>query len=276
MRNQSSISILYWCTFGSNCSLESSSNVMPQAWPTFLWAVSPIPLCSTSGAPSGGMKSIGALSRDVHLESSVGSGWAAHSHSFTRLRRSHSWYPGCVLEVVVLLRDEPSPAAWCNRCASSTGLVMRGAWSPPNMTQVNLCLTWPENFVSHDPWILLANLKAGLCLRWTFHATWEQTGLSCASTRTRNNAFPLDVLVIANVLPVVTDTFFSGVQNGIDIWFHALQYTALICPATYILNLWHKDYLQRELLCCVSSFLILSRCEPSGGCGSASKAVTSV
>lgn len=105
-------------------------------------------------------------------------------------------------------------AAWCNRCASSTGLVMRDAWSPPNMTQVNLGLTWPENFVSHDLLILLANLKAGLCLQWTFYATWEQKELSCASTQTRNNVFPLDVLVFANVLPVVTDTFFSRVQNG--------------------------------------------------------------
>lgn len=169
----------------------------------------------------------------------------------------------------------PKPLLISRLCAWSRRPAERWTVPPPRgRPQVNLCLTWPENFVSHDPWILLANLKAGLCLRWTFHATWEQTGLSCASTRTRNNVFPLDVLVIANVLPVVTDTFFSGVQNGIDIWFHALQCTALICPATYILNLWHKDYLQRELLCCVSSFLILSRCEPSGGCGSASKAVT--
>uniref|UniRef100_A0A8C4RLZ6 Solute carrier family 18 member 2 n=1 Tax=Erpetoichthys calabaricus TaxID=27687 RepID=A0A8C4RLZ6_ERPCA len=35
-------------------------NMMPQAWHTYPWPVSPIPLCSTSQAPSGWMGSVGA------------------------------------------------------------------------------------------------------------------------------------------------------------------------------------------------------------------------
>ena len=35
-------------------------NMMPQAWHTYLWAVLPIPLCSTSQAPSSWMGSVGA------------------------------------------------------------------------------------------------------------------------------------------------------------------------------------------------------------------------
>lgn len=67
-------------------------------------------------------------------------------------------------------------------------------------------------------------------------------------------------------------THFSAESKMAAIWFHALQYTALIYPATYIMNLWHTDYLQGELLCRLWSSLILSRCEPSGGRRSASKA----
>lgn len=61
-------------------------NMMPQAWHTYFWPVTPIPLCSTSQAPSGWMGSVGAqpfsdLSRDVQLDSGLGSGWATQGHS---------------------------------------------------------------------------------------------------------------------------------------------------------------------------------------------------
>ena len=70
-------------------------HMMPQAWHTYLWAVLPIPLCSTSQAPSGWMGSVGAqpfsdLSRDVQSDSSLGSGWATQG-TFTELSWSHSF-----------------------------------------------------------------------------------------------------------------------------------------------------------------------------------------
>ena len=51
-------------------------NMMPQAWHTYLWAVLPITLCSTSQAPSSWMEIVGAqpfsdLSRDVQSDSSL-------------------------------------------------------------------------------------------------------------------------------------------------------------------------------------------------------------
>lgn len=50
-------------------------NMMPQPWHTYLWAVSHIPLCSTSQPPSGWRGSVGAqpfsdLSRDVQSDPS--------------------------------------------------------------------------------------------------------------------------------------------------------------------------------------------------------------
>lgn len=254
---------------------------MPQAWLTFLWAVSPITLCCTSQAPSGGMKSIGALSIDVQLESSVGSGWATHSHSFTRLSWSHSWYPGCV---PWSRRPYPEMNHQISNCSRMLLKNILAAWCN------RLCFKhWPGDerrpvSSKYDASQSLSHLTGELCFSWSVNPSGKLEGrfLSTLDLFTQRGnrknwvvqargqetmCFALDVLVFANVLPVVTDTFFSRVQNGIDIWFHALQYTALICPATYILNLWHKDYLRGELLCCISSFLILSRCEPSGGCG---------
>ena len=65
-------------------------NMKPQAWHTYLWPVSPIPLYRTSRAPSGWMGSVGAQqfpdpSRDVQWDSSLGSGW-----TFTELSWNHS------------------------------------------------------------------------------------------------------------------------------------------------------------------------------------------
>ena len=55
-------------------------NMMPQAWHTHLWAILPIPLCSTSQAQSGWMGSVSTqpfsdLSRDVQSDSRL---WLGH------------------------------------------------------------------------------------------------------------------------------------------------------------------------------------------------------
>ena len=89
-------------------------NMMPQAWHTDLWAVLPIPLCSTSQAPSGWMGSVGAqpfsdLCRYVQSDSSLGSGWGSGWATHRVVLKPLLWKLGCVLRVVVLLKDELSP-----------------------------------------------------------------------------------------------------------------------------------------------------------------------
>ena len=59
-------------------------NMMAQAWHTYLWAVLPIPLYSTSQAPSGWMGSVGAQHFQISPEMFnriLGSRWATQGHS---------------------------------------------------------------------------------------------------------------------------------------------------------------------------------------------------
>ncbi|MED6246014.1 hypothetical protein ATANTOWER_011766 [Ataeniobius toweri] len=59
--------------------------MISQTADTYLWAVSPIPLCRSSPAPSGRMGTVSAqpilgFSRNVQLDSNLGSGWATQAY----------------------------------------------------------------------------------------------------------------------------------------------------------------------------------------------------
>ena len=108
---QTLYSVLCWSTFGSDYS-RVFLGMMPQAWHTCIWGVSPILLCRSSQALSGWMGSVAAqlfsgLSRD-QLGSSLGSGWPLKDIQKLVLKPLLRC-PGCVLRVVVLLEGEPSP-----------------------------------------------------------------------------------------------------------------------------------------------------------------------
>ena len=85
-------------------------SMMPQAWHTCIWEVSPIPLCRSFQALSGWMGSVTASS---------GSRWVQVRALVGPLKDSQKHVPkpplrclGCVLRVVVLLEGKPSPPVW--------------------------------------------------------------------------------------------------------------------------------------------------------------------
>ena len=112
-------SILCWCTFGSNYSIKAfwiwchkhGTPIFGQFCP-FLFAA-PLKLHQV-GWEASVHSHFSDLSRDFQSDSSLGSGWATqgHSQSCPEAPSLISWYLSCLLRVVVLLKDEPSPSVW--------------------------------------------------------------------------------------------------------------------------------------------------------------------
>lgn len=120
------------------------------------------------------------------------------------------------------------------------GLVVRRfPGSPPNMTQLSLLVSPGRRtlFLMRRE-SLYANWKAGPCLRRTVCVNAGAGGIElCKHADKKQCVPPLPPptpspdrarVLFANVLPVVTDTYFSRTQNAVDIWFRALHYAALL------------------------------------------------